>query len=118
MYVGRDFDPIEAGETDVFSFEFTEDLLNGRTLNTPVWTCTVVRTDPGATVDPTPGARIDGGSTITTGTKPISGALRTFVNQKVSGMVAGNLYALQAQVNTSDNCVLQRYSRVYCVPVR
>jgi len=118
MYVGRDFDNIEPGETDVFSIEFTDDLLNGRTINTPTWQCSVIRTDPGATVDPTPSSRVDGPSSITTATKPVTGALRTFVNQKMTGMIAGNLYALQATVLTSDGCTLQRYSKVYCTSVR
>ena len=63
MYAGKDWDNIEAGETDVFTIEFTQDLQNGRTISSPVFTCTVVQTDTGATVDPTPSARISGGAT-------------------------------------------------------
>lgn len=118
MYVGKDYDPIEAGETDVFSLEFTDDLKSGRTIGAPVWSCIVIRTDVGATPDNSPSARIDGVATISTSIKPISGALRTFANQKVNGMIAGNLYALQATVTTSDGCTLQRYSRVYCQAVK
>lgn len=118
MYVGRDFDPIQAGETDIFTLEFTSDLQNGATIGQPTFACTVIRTDPGATPDNSPSARIDGVATVSTAFRPISGALRTFANQKVMGMVAGNLYALQATVSTSDGRTLQRYSRVYCTAVK
>jgi hypothetical protein len=111
MYAGRDFDNIEPGEIDIFTIEFTADLPSGRTISIPVFSCTLLETDDGATVDSSPGSRIYGSASITTS----SG--RTFANQKVQGMIAGNKYALEATVSTNDGCVLKRYSRVYCTAV-
>jgi hypothetical protein len=110
----KNFDPIEPGETDVFSIEFTQDLLNGRTALTPVFQCTVVSTDTGATPDATPSARLIGVANLSYSVNPVDQSLRTFANQKFSGFVVGNTYAINATISTNDGCTVQRYSRVYC----
>ena len=109
MYVQQDFDPIEPGETDVFTIEFTADLAVGQSLVSSSWTCAVDNTITGKTVDATPSARIAGSSTIT------SIGNRWFANQTFTGMVDGNTYILQATVTTSDGRTLQRYSHVLCL---
>lgn len=118
MYVGKDFDNIESGETDIFSFEFTADLPVGRTLSNPVFSCQVLSTDSGSSVDSSPASRVNGSATITTKTTPTTGVLRTFANQILSGMIAGNKYSVEATVATNDGCTLKRYSRVYCTAVK
>lgn len=118
MYAGIDFDPIQPGESDIFSFEFTDDLPPGRTINEPTFQCSVVRTDPGATVDGSPQSRILGSAAISAITSQATGQTRTFANQLCGGFIKGNLYALQATVLTSDDGTLKRYSRTYCLDIR
>lgn len=111
---GPQFDNIDPGEIDVFTIEFTEDLLSGRVAVNPTFNCYTINTDPGATVDSSPSSRLIGLSNISYRSFAISGAPRTFVNQRIGNMVAGNLYSLVATLKTSDNSVLQRYAKVYC----
>jgi hypothetical protein len=109
-----DFDPIDPGETDVFTIEFTADLLNGRRASNPVFTCSVLRTDIGAAPDTSPSSRIYKTALISTMARPVPAPCRTFANQRLGGFVSGNLYSIVATVTTSDGCTVQRTSRVYC----
>lgn len=109
MYLGQDYDPIEPGETDIFTIEFSEELAPGITISAPVWTCAVASTLTGFTADPTPANRLAGLANVT------AYGGRTFTNQAFTGMIAGNNYILQATVTTSDGRTLQRYSHVLCI---
>lgn len=114
MYVGRDFDPIEPNETDVFTFEFTADLAPGVTISSPVWSCAVANTDAGATLDEDPASRLQGAPNVTVAADPIGGGVRSFANQKVAGMLDGNVYLLEAVVATSDGRTLALHAHVRC----
>jgi hypothetical protein len=111
---GFDFENIEPTELDVFTIEFTRDLQNGRKGSNPVFSCTVLATDTGATVDGNPSARITGTANLTTSINPVDGSLRTYANQKFGGFIVGNKYAISCTIQTSDGCNVERYSRVYC----
>ena len=112
MYVGQDFDPMQPGETDRFSIEFTDDLKTGQTLSTAVWTCTLLTTLAGSTPDPSPQDRLLGAASFITAT--LYGTTRTVTTQMIQNMIDGNKYLLQATVTTSDGRTLQRYSHVVC----
>jgi hypothetical protein len=113
MYVGSDFDPIEPGETDTFTLEFTSRLAAGEQVTSSSWAATVVNTDPGATVDTSASSRVDGSATTTTQSDPVLGT-RTFSNQNVGGCLAGNNYRLEATAITSNGRTLKLWSHVYC----
>lgn len=111
---GFDFDNIEPGETDIFTIEFSDDLIGGREVSGTSFTCSVLATDPLATIDINPSSRILGASNTSTLPNPVDGSLRTFANQKFGGFILGNKYSINAVMTTADGSVLERYSRVYC----
>lgn len=108
------FDPIEPTETDIFTIEFTCDLQNGRVGSNPVFTCTVIATDTGATPDTNPSARLSGNANLSFGVNPVDLSARVYANQQFTGFIAGNTYAINATIQTNDGSKVSRYSRVYC----
>lgn len=100
MYVGRDFDVLDPGETDIFAFDFAnENLAVGETLSTAAFTCEVVEG-----TDSAPQSRVIGSATIS-GTK---------ASQKVGTALAGVIYRLTATVTTSASRTLKLYSHFAC----
>jgi hypothetical protein len=119
MEIIRDFDPIDTSETDAFYLEFTGDLPAGVLIPTPpVFSCTVISTEPGCTVDASPATRLKGLASVAVSIVPVSpvypNGARTFATQLVGTMVEGNRYRLTATVTTSDGRTLSLYSHVLC----
>jgi hypothetical protein len=102
MYVGRDFDPTDAGESERYSFDFVNDLQVGDAIAAAVWTCEVAAKSVGA--DAGAASRIDG-PPVFTGTK---------TTQRVSGMVPGVIYCLTATVTTNLLDTVSLWSHVEC----
>lgn len=112
--VTPDFDLIEPGEADVFTFDISHELAPDETVSSSAWECALAGALDGATADGSPANRISGLSNVTSRTYP-SGKVRTFTNQMVSGMLAGNYYYLRATLTIAPaGRTIQRYSRVLC----
>lgn len=80
------FSPMRATEKEIFTIDFAPLLAQGETINSPIWTITVV-----AGQDPEVAAMISGNASI-------SG---TTVSQLIKGGVPGNRYAPVCTVQTS-----------------
>ena len=108
MYVGRDFDPSDSGESERYTFDFVNDLQTGDTIQSAVWTCAVAAKSAG--FDPDAAGCISQPA-VYTGTK---------TTQRVSGMLPGVTYVLRATVTTQNNDIISLWSCVECrnpVPV-
>lgn len=111
MYVGRDFDPANPTESEVYSLDFVNELSTGETISlvTSV-TMTVFRG-----TDPNPGGHLSGAPSV----------LGTVVSQRVGGALApgGNLlsdvtYTIAFTITTSLSNVLTLFSRIPCRPIK
>ena len=47
MYVGRDFDPSDIGESERFSFDFVNDIEAGDVITAAIWSCEVAAKSAG-----------------------------------------------------------------------
>jgi hypothetical protein len=104
-YVGRDFDPANPTESEVFSLDFVNTLQSGETINS----ATIALTEFQG-MDPNPNSHL-------AGNPHISG---TVVSQRVGGLVAGVTYSFSITVNTSPplSNVITLFSRIPCRPVQ
>lgn len=99
MYVGRDWDPLDVGEVDVFTLDFVKDLNTGETIASATVACVVV-----AGTDATPESRLSGSASFS-GTK---------VSQGIAGALGGVDYRLIGTVITSASRTLIRWSNFAC----
>lgn len=99
MYVGNDFDPSDVGEIENYGFDFTAILGVGETIVSATWVCSVVNG-----TDPSPSSRLYGTPINTT----------TITTQKISTLLGGVQYRLQAIATTSFGQVLSLWSHVTC----
>ena len=98
MYVGRDFDVMNATESEVLSIDFVNDLQTGETLvGLPTVTLTVF-----SGTDATPSARLSGDP----------GAVGTVAMQRVAQPLAGVTYIITFSVVTSLGNTKVLYSRI------
>ncbi|MGC2204017.1 MAG: hypothetical protein WA633_28215 [Stellaceae bacterium] len=114
------FDPIEVGETDNFSFDFTADL-GAASITSTSWTCELAPFQ--TAIDPSPQSRILSVSTQTAiwVRSPVDGSLQTRTGWFSVGMVVGmpasaadGTYILEATANLSDGRVLKLNATVQC----
>ncbi len=99
MYVGRDFDPEDVGENEVFTLDFVNDLASGETITSAVWKCEVKSGS-----DSQAASRLSGAPS-NSGTKS---------SQRVAGLLTGVTYRLTAVVTTSLSNVISLWSHVAC----
>jgi hypothetical protein len=104
MYCGKDFDPADPDESDVFSFDFVNDLASGETVISTTWAITVL-----AGFDPTPALRFVGlpgvNASLTTG-------LNTVSSQRLGGLLNAVTYAVKADVVTTNSNTKSLWSRI------
>jgi hypothetical protein len=103
MYVGRDFDPCDPGESEVYTFDFIKDIQKGDAVVSAVWTCEVAEISEGN--DDAAAAMIDGLPTVS-GTK---------TSQRVTGPKAGVVYALQAMATTRNGDHVSLWGHLPCM---
>lgn len=101
MFVGSDFQVMDVGENEVFGLNFVNDLPTGDSILSVVFTLTV---KDGFGVDPSPAAHLNG-------TPGFSG---TTVLQRLSGLLPGVTYVVQAVVTTALGNTISLYSHVAC----
>lgn len=99
MYVGRDFSPADPVENEVYGFDFRKDLASGETLSSATFVLSVIDG-----TDASPGSRL-------TGIPTISG---TQAWQKLTGLLAGTSYRLEAVVITNQGNTKALWSRIEC----
>jgi len=102
MYVGRDFDPSDNGESERYTLDFVNDLQAGDTIVSATWTCEVAAKSAADDVDAA--SRI-AGAAVYLGTK---------TTQRVSGMVPGVTYCLTATIVTTMSDTISLWSHVEC----
>lgn len=106
MDVGRNFDPIDPGEVDLFGMDFVKDLADNETIVSSTWECRVA--DGSAVADALASSRIIG--------DPVVQGTATF--QTVSNCVAGVTYVLLATVVTSIGLTKSLWAHVECRPIK
>ena len=99
MFVGRDFDPSDVGEDEVYSFNFVNDLNASESLATAVWTCTAV-----TGVDASAATRVNGGATVSGQT----------TSQRITGLLPGVRYRLLATAVTLQSNTVSLWAHVTC----
>jgi hypothetical protein len=102
MYVGRDFDPSDTGESERYTLDFVNDLQVGDTIVSAIWTCEVAAKSAGA--DSGAASRVDGAA-VNSGTK---------TTQRITGMQPGVIYCLTATVVTTLQDTVSLWSHVEC----
>ncbi len=104
MYVGRDFDPANSTENEVYSLDFVNELGTGETiLSVSSTTLTVFQG-----TDDDPESHLSGSSSIT----------GSVVSQRLDSLTSGVTYTLAFTVLTSLTNTITLFSRVACRPVR
>jgi len=89
MYVGRDFDPSDVGESEVYSFDFVKDLATGETIASSEWFCAVAEDSDADDAAAQDHVALDASNA------------GTVTSQRITGLVDGVKYVLQAKVVTS-----------------
>lgn len=102
MYVGRDFDPTDNGESERFTFDFVNDLQTGDVIETATWACE--QAAKSAADDPNAASRISGAAVLD-GTK---------TTQRVTGMLPGVVYVLTAKVVSLMGDTISLWSHIEC----
>jgi hypothetical protein len=102
MYVGRDFDPSDAGESERYALDFVNDLQPGDSIASVIWTCEV------AAKSDMPD---EGAAAHIIGAAGISGTKTT---QRVSGLSPGVTYCLTAVATTTKGDTVSLWSHVEC----
>jgi hypothetical protein len=102
-YVGRNFDPANPTESEVYSLDFASELQSGET----VTSVSAVELTVFQGVDDNPGSHLSGDSSV----------LGSVASQRIGGLVAGVTYTLSFTVNTSLGNLITLFSRVACLPV-
>jgi hypothetical protein len=99
VWVGADYQIMDVGENEVFGLNFVNDLPSGDSILSVVFTLTV---KDGYGTDPNPSAHLNG-------TPGVSG---TTALQRLSGLLPGVTYILQAIVTTALGNTISLYSHV------
>ncbi len=102
MYAGRDFDPADPGEDEVYSFDFAKDMQKLDVIVAAEWFCEVAEISEEDDED---------AATYITGDATFGGTKTT---QRVSGFKAGVTYALQAKVETQQGDTVSLWAHVEC----
>jgi hypothetical protein len=102
MYVGRDFDPSDTGESERYTLDFVNDMQTGDSIQSATWACEVAAKSMAA--DAGAAGHIDGPAVY----------LGTKTTQRVSGMVPGVTYCLTATIVTTNSDMISLWSHVEC----
>lgn len=109
MYVGRDFDVSDQDEQEAYAFDFINDLADGDSIVTAVWT---VATDEG--VDPNPMARLVSTPWIVTPPVTVPVTPASVTAQILGTGVPGVNYIVRAVVQTTRGMTLSLFSHSRC----
>jgi len=99
MFVGKDWDPSDPGENELYTLDFVNDLAANEAMTSATWTCAAVTGS-----DPSAASRISGPASVSGKT----------TSQRVTGLLAGVRYRLQAIATTTFGNTVSLYSHVTC----
>jgi hypothetical protein len=102
MYVGRDFDPSDIGESERYSFDFLNDLQAGDSIQMATWSCAVAATSAASDAN---AAACIAEPAVYTGTK---------TTQRVTNLLPGVVYVLTATVVSASGDRVSLWSHVEC----
>lgn len=100
MFVGRSFSPMDVGENEVFGLDFVNDLPPLDSIRAVSFTLIV---DQGS--DPNPSSHLNGSP----------GFSGTVALQRISGLLGGVNYLIQATVTTALGNTISLYSYIRCI---
>ena len=106
MYVGRDFHPADTGEDEIYTFDFRRDFDEGETIVSSEWTCAIASDSESIDDDAPNTHHSDDSETLDTDTTS---------RRRISGLVAGVKYVLEATVTTSLGNMRTLWSHVTCI---
>lgn len=110
-----DFDEIEPGERDVFTFDITRELRSEETPTAVTWGCALAKTLDGFSADASAAERVLSTPNIGYELDSITAKKRWFTNGLVGEMVDGNYYFLRATIDIGPTGrMIKRYARVLC----
>ena len=104
MFIGRDFSPQERGESEVFGFDFINDLDTDEQLISSVWTIAVRQGN-----DPDPSKHLEGTSVEVV---PAGSNFRTATIQRIGGLWPDVTYVVRAEVLTDRGNTRSLWSHV------
>lgn len=93
IYCGRDFSPAEQAESEMYGFDFVNDLEEGETLSSATWSIIVLQG-----VDGTPTSHLVGSPALFT---PDGTTVQSGTEQRISGLLQDVTYGVRAQAVTS-----------------
>ncbi len=101
----RDFPATTHDGNAVYPLDFTGLVPTGLTLTSCVWTLSIHDVWPGFTTDPTPASRLSGAV----------GIAGLVTNQRIAGLLAGNVYLVMAEATLSDASVVPLWTTLTCL---
>lgn len=104
MYVGRDFSPQEYDESEVIGLDFVNDVEEGETLISSVWTIGVA-----SGVDADASRCLEGPSMVI---EPKGSTLKTGTFQRIGGLLPNVTYIVRARVTTSFGNTVSLWSHI------
>lgn len=111
MKTDKDFSPATPDETRDYAFDFVNDVADGETLASAIFTVEVAANETSAVADTDPVSRLIGSASIDS--SEISGTA-VVASQRLWHMVAGNRYRLICRTTTSRGQVLELYAYLWC----
>lgn len=112
MKVDRDFEVITPSETRDVGFDFSNDVADGETIVSATFTIERKSTDDGATEDASPDSRKSGPPDVED--SEITELTGVVAVQRVTGMVAGNVYRIVCRATTTNGQVLELFGVIPC----
>ena len=100
MYAGRDQLPADNSESEVYGFDFINDLLSGETISSAVWSLSVK-----SGTDASPSSHLIGSPSIVSATKTA---------QRISGLLQGVTYIITCTVTTNLSNTKVLWTKVFC----
>ena len=102
MYAGRDFDPSDNPESELYCFDFVNDLPSGATISAATWSCAVAAISEATDADAA--TRLQD--------SPINQGTKSF--HRVKNLQPGVTYRLQAVVDTNQGDKISLWAHVEC----
>jgi hypothetical protein len=102
MYVGRDFDPSDEGENEVYSLDFVKDVASGETIVSAQWFLAVAEDSEAEDANAQDHIVLD------------STNAGTVSSQRIAGLVRGVKYVVQAKALTSQGNTKSLWSHIPC----
>lgn len=101
MYLGRDFDPADEGESDAYTLDFVNDIPDGSTITAIQSVALTVKTG----TDPDPSSHLIGAPILIPTTQ---------CYQLIRGLVAGNVYTIRAIGVTNAGLQISIWTHIPC----